>query len=583
MTTFTAFNNTISFFFAFLILLISVPVIIYSKGYMTEYKKEYSIWYFWLLIILFINSMILTVFANNIISFMVFWELMSLSSFLLVIYEHKKYTTIQTGIFYFIMTHISGLTLMVMFALLYKYTGKIYFEEMATVTLEPKQISTIFYLSLIGFGAKAGIVPLHDWLPKAHPAAPSNISSLMSGVMLKVAIYGFLLINFVIIKNYYAANGIILLVLSILTAVFAILNGIFQKDIKTLLAYSSIENVGIIFSTIALSIILKSENLDILALYSLTAALFHILNHGVFKSLLFLSAGSVVYATSTKNMNELGGLHKVLKITTVFSFIGVAAMSAMPPLNGFASEFLIFRSFIQSAHFVQDKYIVAPLTFSIALLALTSSGAVYSALKYFGITFLGEPRSEKAINVHKIPVSMNIGMGILSAYIIILGIFSPFVARFISKVPQSILNLEGIEPMFLSNDITYISIALLVIALILISLVKKNRIERYETWACGFNIVKPYMQYSADGFSQPVSRYFGSVAGYEKEVKKREEISLKTKLHDIFYTYIYKPIIESIDLLASTITRMHYGKIQLYIMYILIALFIAIYFSLTLI
>ncbi|WDC85180.1 proton-conducting transporter membrane subunit [Caloramator sp. mosi_1] len=267
---------------------------------MNEYKKEYSITYFWFFTFLFVISMILTVFSSNIISFMVFWELMSISSFFLVIYEHKKYSTIHTGIFYFIMTHISGLTLMIMFALLYKYTGKLYFSDIQFATLNTKQINTIFYLSIIGFGAKAGLIPLHAWLPKAHPAAPSNISSLMSGVMLKVAIYGFILVNFVVVNNSNLINGLVLLIIGLVTAVISILNGIFQKDIKALLAYSSAENVGLIFSTIALSIILNSQNIKVGALVALVAALYHILNHSVFKSLLFANAGSVLFATSTK-------------------------------------------------------------------------------------------------------------------------------------------------------------------------------------------------------------------------------------------------------------------------------------------
>lgn len=573
----------LSYFFAFIILLIFIPILIYSMGYMNEYKKEYSLSYFWFFTIVFVISMDLTVFSSNIISFMVFWEIMSISSFFLVIYEYKKFTTIQTGIFYFIMTHISGLTLMIMFALLYKYTGKIYFSDMQIVDLSIKQINTIFYLSIIGFGAKAGLIPLHAWLPKAHPAAPSNISSLMSGVMLKVAIYGFILVNFIVLDNRVLNNGIVLLIIGVITAVISILNAIFQKDIKALLAYSSAENVGIIFSTIALSIILNSLNIKFGSLLALSAALFHILNHSVFKSLLFSNAGSVLYATSTKNMNELGGLHKTLKYTTIFAFVGMASISAMPPFNGFASESLIFRSFIESTSLIQNKNISMMIVIALALLALTSSGAIYSAIKYFGITFLGEARSEKAIKVHKIPTSMNIGMGILSIYAIVLGVFSPYVVKVISRISKDVLELDNANFIYVNNDITYISLIVLLLTFVLISISKRNKVENYETWGCGFNAVKPYMQYSGDGFSQPVSRYFGKTAGYKKDVNKKEEISLKTRLHDIFYVNIYEKVVNIIDFIATRVVKIHYGKIQLYILYILIALVFALYVSIKLI
>lgn len=584
MDLFLTFSDySLSYFFAFIILFIFIPVLIYSTGYMNEYKEEYSLKYFWIFTFVFVVSMILTVFSNNMISFMVFWEIMSISSFFLVIYEYKKFATIQTGIFYFIMTHISGLTLMVMFAFLYKYTGKIYFSEMQNIQLDIRKINTIFYLSIVGFGAKAGLIPLHAWLPKAHPAAPSNISSLMSGVMLKVAIYGFLLVNFIILNNNNLVNGVVLLIIGVITSVISILNFVFQKDIKALLAYSSAENVGIIFSTIALSIILSSQNAKAGALLALSAALFHILNHSVFKSLLFSNAGSVLYATSTKNMNELGGLHKRLKYTTLFAFIGMASISAMPPFNGFASESLIFRSFVEAANLIENRNISIIVIVSLSLLALTSSGAIYSAIKYFGITFLGEPRTDKAIKVHKISKSMHIGMGILSIYSIVLGVFSPYVAKVLSKISQDIFQLNDESLLFINNDIIYISLSILILTFILVLISKRNRIETYETWGCGFNAVKPYMQYSGDGFSQPVSRYFGKLAAYKKDVNKKEGISLKIRLHDVFYVNIYEPIVNVIDFIATKVVKIHYGKIQLYILYILIALAFALFVSIKLI
>jgi len=572
-------SSSLSYFFAFIITSVFVPIFIYSLGYMREYAKEYSLKYFWFFTITFFVSMIMTVFSNNMISFMVFWKIMSISSFFLVIFEYKKSVTVQTGIFYFIMTHISGLTLMFMFALLYKYTGEVYFNDMKNVNLMPNQATLIFYLSIIGFGAKAGLLPLHAWLPKAHPAAPSNISALMSGVILKVAIYGFILVNFIIVRNYNMANGIVLLLIGVLTAVISILNAVFQKDIKSLLAYSSAENIGIIFSAIALAMILVSQNIYQTSMLAMSAALFHVLNHSVFKSLLFSSAGSVLFATSTKNMNELGGLHKTLKYTTVFAFIGMASISAIPPFNGFASESLIFTSFLKSMSLVPNRNVSTFITVCLAVLALTSSGAVYTATKYFGIVFLGEPRSEKARNVHKVPATMDIGMGILSVYTVVLGVFSPYVIKVISNISADVLDLNRSDTVFINTDVIYISLAIFVLNIVLVSISKTNKVERHETWGCGLNAVKPYMQYSGDGFSQPASRYFREAAGYKKHVSKTDSIFLKTSLHDIFYENVYIPMNKIVDFIALKIVKIHYGKIQVYILHILTALILALFVS----
>lgn len=573
--------DQLSLFFTFLILITSVPITIYSIGYVGEYKNTYSCKYNYFMTILFILSMLGVILANNSIVFLVFWELMSAISFFLVIYEYKKSETISSGIMYFIMTHISGLLLMVMFTLLFKYTGSFEFSEIIKEvgSLTVSQKTLIFSLALFGFGAKAGLIPLHSWLPKAHPAAPSNVSALMSGVMLKVAIYGFLRVMFMFMGELSPTYGIIVMVIGTLTAIYSILNAIVQDDIKKLLAFSSAENIGIIFAIAGLTMVFAALKMDTLATIALTATLFHSLNHAVFKSLLFMSAGSVLYSTGTKNMNELGGLHKKMKFATYCAFIGTIAISSIPPLNGFASEVLIFRSFIKAMTALPSTEIIFLVIGCGILLALTSGGAMYAAIKSFGITYLGEPRTYKAINTHKLPLSMNVGLGITSLYAVLLGIFAPFCVKEIAKIATNTLSISSsTEVTIFNSELTIVITALVIIFMLTLLLTtlgtKKQNDVVDETWACGFNNITPVLQYTGSGFSQPVTKVFGPCVSYEKEVKIKSNVLLKQKTQDIIEKYIYKNVIKLVNLLSTYITKINYGKIQLSISYIFISLIV---------
>ncbi|MCJ7688533.1 MAG: hypothetical protein MUO60_04345 [Clostridiaceae bacterium] len=575
-------KDWLSIYFVLIIILIFIPVAIYTKGYIKEYKKHYSIKYMLSLIILFVVSMIGVVIADNSINFLIYWEIMSITSFFLVIYEYMNKESLKAGIFYFVMTHISGLFLMIMFAFLYKYTGSFDFKEIlkVSVNFSTKQEYIIFTLALLGFGAKMGIVPLHAWLPKAHPAAPSNVSALMSGVMLKVALYGFIRVIFLFLGNVPLICGVIVLIIGTVTAIFSILNALLQNNIKKLLAYSSAENVGLIFAALGISMIAINYKLSILASLALTAALLHCLNHAIFKSLLFLNAGSVLYATGTKNMNELGGLHQSMKVTAICTFIGTCAISAVPPFNGFASEILIFRSFIETITRVNNIWIII-LIFSCGIIvALTSGVAFYATVKSFGITFLGKPRTEKAENVKKIPMSMNIGQGILAILAIVTGIFSPFIISEISYYTNNLFNISEKNLSF-KNETEIIVFTLILICIIFMlymfnkinSSNKKQEIK--DTWACGYAIDKPNIQYNGSGFVQPAAKTFGSIANYSKKVNLKETIHISQKTSDIAEDYLYKKSLKIIDFLTTKIIEINYGKIQSHISYIFVSLIIA--------
>ncbi|MDP4087846.1 MAG: proton-conducting transporter membrane subunit [Bacillota bacterium] len=575
-------RDWLTIYFSVLILLILVPVFIYSKGYIDEYKTHYSTWYFWTLMILFCASMLGVVAAGDSISFLVFWELMSLFSFFLIIYEYRSRENIKIGIMYFIMTHISGLLLICMFILLRKYTGSTDFQEIAAAAskLTGAERSVILLLAMLGFGAKAGLLPVHAWLPKAHPSAPSNISALMSGVMLKIALYGFIRTAFQFLNGVSPFYAGLIMLTGVVTAVYSVINALLQKDIKKLLAYSSAENIGIIFCTLGLALLFNSYKLYGLGIMALTAALFHILNHAVFKSLLFTGAGSVLYATSTKDMNKLGGLYKKMKFAASCMLIGTAAISAIPPLNGFASEILILRSFVEGAVAFRSPMLVIFTMLCGMLLAFTGGGVIWSAVKCFGMTFLGEPRSEYAVNTHKIPKSMNVGMGILSVYAVILGVFSPIVINIVSSVASDISGqTSGIQAFGFGYEITIVSGLIIIIGVVLdmiLRLKSRNKVvETYETWGCGFDYPKPFMQYSPDGYSQPMARFSGNIAGYKKEVNVKDTVYLKQKVHDVIEKNLYSTVIKAVNFLSEKVLKIHYGKIQVYISYIFISLILA--------
>lgn len=567
-------DDFLSLFFILLIGITALPVIIYSFGYLEEYRKNYSIKYFWVIIMVFLLSMAAVVLSQNGISFIVFWEIMSVSSFFLVIFEYKKKENIKSGIMYFIMAHISGLLLMVMFVFIWKYTGTFDFRAFNELkSLGTMEKSIILILAFLGFGTKAGLVPLHPWLPKAHPSAPSNVSALMSGVMLKIALYGFIRVCFFINTDAPLWFALIVMASGALTAIFGVINGLFQNDIKKLLAFSSVENIGLIFSTLGLSLVLRTVGNEVLSNIALTAAVLHILNHGIFKSLLFMGAGSVHFATSTRNMNELGGLYNKMKFAAICTFIGTLGLAAIPPLNGFASEILIFISFIKALNFASNPALALAIILTGIVLALTSGCVLWAMIKSFGTVFLGEPRSEKAKKTHDITKSMKVGMGISGFYTVALGVLSPFVINYIYKgiSKTKVNNIVGYE-------ITIVS-AMLIVAFLITYIYTKKTIQEQrdskETWGCGFNNLKYYNQYSPNGFVQPAVKFFGDVVSFKKEVNIKESIFIKGRIKDVIETNLYLRVTMFVNYIASRIIKIHYGKIQVYVSYIFISLVIS--------
>ncbi len=417
--------DMISLFFLFVITLIALFCSIYGLGYVKHYYKKYDIGALGFFYNVFILGMLVVVTADNGIFFLVAWEIMSLASFFLVIYDHKDPNNINAGYIYLVMTHVATAFIIFALLLLYKYTGSFDFEQIRSgivhIPISVKNI--IFILAIVGFGTKAGIIPFHIWLPSAHPAAPSHVSALMSGVMIKTGIYMMIRLFLDILQPVPLWWGLTVLVIGSISSLLGVLYALTEHDLKKLLACHSIENIGIILLGLGSALSFLSLGMPALSLLGLVAALFHTLNHATFKSLLFLSAGSVINETHTRNMEKYGGLIKYMPFTALFFLIGSMAISALPPFNGFFSEWLTFQSLFQGIAVIDfsAKWV---FIVSAGALAFTGGLALACFVKAFGATFLARPRSTRISNVKESSISLHIGMGALAALSLFFGLFS---------------------------------------------------------------------------------------------------------------------------------------------------------------
>lgn len=590
--------DNLSAFFILLISFLVFVVSIYSYGYMEHYINHRSIGMPGVLYNLFAFSMILVVITGNLFAFLVAWEIMSLVSYFLVVYESEKEDVQKAGIIYFIMTHIGTAFITAAFALIFKYTGQSQLDLIAYGDIPGSAKSLIFIMLLIGFGTKAGLIPLHIWLPYAHPAAPSNISALMSGVMIKTAIYGIL--RFVVVSAAPGEQwwGACVLIVGTISAVLGVSYTLMENNIKRLLAYCSIENIGIIFMCIGLSMISAASGNKMLAAVALTACLLHTLNHSVFKGLLFMGAGAIYNSAGTKNIEKLGGLIKKMPKTAVFFLVGSLSISAIPPFNGFVSEWLAYQSMFNSISEASGLLKLLILV-SAALLAFTGALAAYSFVKAFGITFLGLPRSEKAKNAKEVGTSMLTGMGILSAFCLLIGIFPRICINLLDSISNDLfgysvadnisgtfgfitvplqVNSTSISP--LEALLTAAVTGMLVIAVVLF-ISKGTKKRRYGTWDCGYLKLNSKMQYSATGFSKPMRIVLRGIFRPQRELQLEEGKSpyfftkarYLTSTESIFEKYIYEPAVDGIFRFARKVRFViQTGSIHTYLLYIFTAI-----------
>jgi len=562
--------GALSGFFALIVSFVGAAVTLYSFKYMAEYEeKGYNAGKFWFLLSLFILSMLAVVAAKNALLFMVAWEAMTLSSFFLVTHESGDEKVQKAGFTYLFIAHVGAAMLTLMFLILAGVTGSLDFANFSNI---PQPIaSVVFLLALFGFGSKAGIVPLHVWLPHAHPQAPSGISALMSGVMLKVAIFGFVMVSFVFLGKSSPPMwwGLLAIILGAVSALLGVLYALIQHDLKRMLAYHSIENVGIIFIGIGASLLFVWAGSPAFAALALFAALYHSLNPALFKSLLFMGAGSVIQSAHTKDIEKLGGLVKLMPITAVMFFIASYAISAVPPLNGFASELLTFQALIAGAN--SGGFL--PLIFgAVAVsLALTSALALAAFVKVFGIVFLGLPRSSEAGHAKEVSGLMLVSMGILAVACIATGIFAGQVANLISPAilsaglaDTSLVQVQANALPLLELFVALLACgALIALTVYIFRKLFHAKNETKDTWGCGFYGATPQMQYTASGFSMPVMRIFGSFANFHEG---------KAHQSDFFEESFYAPIANAYVELSSHSNFLQTGQLSAYLLYIMITL-----------
>jgi len=548
----TCMIDRLSAFFIILIAVVSLSVIIYSFSYIEHMIENIKKNMIVCLICFFIVSMIMVVISLNMFAFLFFWEIMSITSFFLVMSEYEKAETKKAGLFYFIMTQLSTLFLIFGFMAIANISGSYNFENLDGVS--SIAVNFIFVSLFIGFGIKAGIVPFHKWLPYAHPASPSNVSALMSGVMIKVAVYG--IVRYVVdIAQPPLWGGIFILIMGTISALLGVIYALKEHDIKRLLAYHSIENIGIILLGVGLFVIFTNYNLTALATLSILGALFHTINHAIFKSLLFMAAGSVVQATGTRNIEEMGGLVKRMPFTSSLFLVGAVSISALPPFNGFVSELMIFLGFFQSGALLSPILEILMFT-CLSLFALTSSLAAACFVKAFGITFLAMPRSDHSKNAVEVKMPMLIGPAIPAVLCVVLGVFSSRIFTFLGfDLP--------IPDLLVISSIAIIS-AIAVIIIVKISGRTKYPVRIDETWGCGILSQNPKMEYTASGFSEPIMDIFKPVYRTHTHIEKEYSDKHNTlfqkgfaeiRLFEIFEEYLYMPIARFVMKISADLAK----------------------------
>ncbi|MFC2969254.1 hydrogenase 4 subunit B [Acidimangrovimonas pyrenivorans] len=540
----------------------------------------------------FIGAMLLVVLADDAFTFLMSWEVMSLLSWALVLTRHREDQTRSAATLYLTMAAAGTMSLLLAFGLL-AGSGAYAFETIRATPHSPLIATAILGLMLVGAGSKAGLAPLHLWLPEAHPAAPSHVSALMSGVMTKVAVYGFLRVVFDLAGPlpWWASAAVILIGAG--TAVLGILNALMADDSKRALAYSTIENIGVIFAALGLALAFRANGMEAAAALALSAALFHIFNHMAFKSLLFMGAGAVLHATGTRALDRLGGLIHRMPVTSALTLIGVTAISALPPLNGFASEWLVFQSVLKSPDLPQPVLqIIVPAAGG--LLALAAALAAAAFVRLYGLAFLGRPRSPEAETAHEVDRFMLTAMGALAALCVIAGIVPALVLDRLAPAAELLttarLPLQSGQPW-----LTLVPIAearstynpLLVFAFIAVTgwaaawaahRFGSRALRRGPAWDCGFPNADPATQYGAGSFAQPLRRVLGPVL-----LRASEEVEMpppgdsrparhRVTSHDVIRETLYQPLTAAVWRIATVANRLQFLTIRRYLSLVMGAL-----------
>lgn len=532
----------------------------------------------------FLAAMTLVVLADDAYAFMVMWETMALSSYFLVTANHRVPEVRRAGYLYLTMAHIGAVAILLCFGVLQANTGDYTFANMRAQHLSAFWASIAFLLALLGFGAKAGLLPLHVWLPEAHPAAPSPVSALMSAVMLKTAIYGLLRVSFDLLHSQVWWWGVLLLAIGLATALFGVVFAAVQVDMKRLLAYSSIENIGLILASVGLALVFTAYDMRALAALALTAALYHVASHAFFKSLLFLSTGCVLHATAQRSLGKLGGLIRYMPWVAWVTLLGVLTSAGLPPFGGFVSEWLLLQSFLFTPGLPHSLLnMLVPL--AAALVALVAALAGYTMVKFFGVIFLGQPREDKLAQAHDAGLWERIGMLWLVVGCVGLGLAPVQFIQSIDPVTQQLVAAGlgrtvatggwllapiSVERASYGPVIFLLGVAASFgLAWLMVRLLYHGRLRRAPAWDCGYPWQNARMQDTAEGFGQPIRQIFEPFFVMRRELPTPFDARPRYRVvvEDHFWRWIYLPLVGLADRIARLVGLLQQGRISVYLLY----------------
>ena len=582
--------DSLSAFFLLLIGGVSAGVSTFAAGYFRKGEGtppgllcfEYHV---------FLASMAMIVLADDAYVFMVMWETMAFSSFFLVLSNHRLPEIRNAGYLYVLVAHVGALGILLCFGVLQANTGDYTFANMRAQHLTPFWASVAFCLAVFGFGAKAGLLPLHAWLPEAHPAAPSPVSALMSGVMLKIALYGLLRVGFDLLQTRLWWWGVMLMGLGLSTALFGVVFSTVQVEMKRLLAYSSIENIGLICAGVGLSLLFSSYGMRALSALALTAALYHMLSHAFFKSLLFCSTGAVMHATGERSLGKLGGLIRYMPWVGWLTLVGVLACAGLPPLGGFVAEWLLLQSFLFTTG-LPSSFLDMLVPVMAALIALIAALSGYTMVKYFGVVFLGQPREDQLAQAHDGGRWDRLGMMWLGVGCVLLGLFPNQVIALMDPLTQRLVG-AGLANMVADSSWLLVPVSVdrasyapaifllgvvlsFGLAFVLVRRLYHGRLRRVPPWDCGHPWQTARMQDTAEGFGQPIRQIFDPFFRMKRQLPSAfdEKPTYSVKLEDPLWHWLYLPVAHLVERISRVVGLLQQGRIAVYLMYSFVTLIV---------
>jgi formate hydrogenlyase subunit 3/multisubunit Na+/H+ antiporter MnhD subunit len=532
---------------------------------------------------LFLASMGFVLIADDAYGFLVAWEMMAMSSYFLVITDHRIGAIRDAGFLYLVIAHAGALAILCGFALMWGGAGPFTFEGLRAAALTPAAAGGAFLLFLVGFGAKAGLVPFHVWLPEAHPAAPSPVSALMSGVMLKMAVYGMLRVSFDLLRELAWWWGLVPIAVGLFSALYGIVFAAAQTDMKRLLAYSSIDNLGILFTALGLALVFHGAGMPTLAALALLAALYHAVGHAFTKSLLFLGTGSVLHATGERNLGRLGGLIHRMPWVAWLTLVGALALAGLPPLSGFVSEWLLLQAFLFS-HEIPHTFVNMLLPLGAALVALVAALAGYVMVKFYGVIFLGQPRESDLALAHDPRVGERGGLAWLAAACVLLGLLPAQVSTVLARVGSQLhvgtldvnrapwwmlVPLADRQASYAPLAFLFTVAATVVLTLLVVRRLYRRRVRLVPVWDCGFGPLNARMQDTAEGFGQPIRQLFEPFFVMVRHLPSPFDAAprYRVEIADRIWNFAYLPLRTLVERIAGGFAWLQHGRISLYLIY----------------